>query len=235
MLTLDPAPEATAAAACRPRLLDLFCCQGGAAMGYHRAGFNVTGVDIAPQPRYPFTFVQADALEYLAEHGHEYDVWHGSPPCHDWTSLSARSGGDGTGWLLAATRDAFSRLASGRPWVIENVPGAAMRVDLMLCGGMFHLRTYRHRWFEFGDPMFPPQLPHPVHRIRTDDHKRRAGWDAGLHTTVTGNVTVDIASAALGIDWMDGDGLPQAIPPAYTRIVGAHLLDQLTARPALAA
>lgn len=218
----------------RPRLLDLYCWQGGAAMGYHEAGFEVVGVDIRHTDRYPFEFHQGDALEFLAAHGHEFDVWHGSPPCHDHTSLAALSGTDGTGWLLAATRDAFRSLAGGRPWVIENVPGASMRPDLTLCGSMFGLRTYRHRWFEFSDPMFPPQLPHSRHRIPTDDHKRRAGWDAGMHTTVTGDVTLDIASTALdiastalGIDWMDVEGLPQAIPPAYTRVVGAHLLDQL--------
>lgn len=213
----------------RPRLLDLFCCQGGAARGYHDAGFEVVGVDVEPQPRYPYEFHQADALEYLAEHGHEFDVWHASPPCRDWTSLANVVGFTGTAHLLADTRRAFTSHPARRPWVIENVPGAQMRVDLMLCGGMFALRTYRHRWFEFSDPMFPPQLPHPRHRIPTDDHKRRTGWNAGMHTTVTGNVTLDIASQALGIDWMDTDGLPQAIPPAYTRIVGAHLAELLAA------
>lgn len=214
----------------RPRLLDLFCCQGGAAMGYHQAGFEVVGVDMNPQPRYPFAFHQGDALEYLAEHGDEFDAVHASPPCQDWTSLAAFTGGNGSGHLLAETREALRKLTV--PWAIENVPGAAMRVDLMLCGGMFRLRTYRHRWFEFGDPMFPPHLEHPPHRIPTDDHKRRTGWEAGMHTTVTGNVTLDIASEALGIDWMDVEGLPQAIPPAYTRVVGAHLLEQLAATTA---
>lgn len=209
------------------RLLDLFCCQGGAAMGYHEAGFEVVGVDLNPQPRYPFEFHQADALEFLAAHGDEFDVWHGSPPCHDHSALAAVVGADGTGWLLGATRAAFLASAGGRPWVIENVPGAEIRVDLMLCGSMFDLRTYRHRWFEFSDPMLPPVLSHPTHRIPTDDHKRRTGWNAGMHTTVTGNVTLDIASTALGIDWMDVDGLPQAIPPAYTRVVGAHLHELL--------
>lgn len=211
----------------RPRLLDLFCCQGGAAKGYHDAGFEVVGVDVTPQPRYPFEFHQADALEFLAAHGDEFHVWHGSPPCHDHSALSAVVGANGTGWLLAATRTAFLTSAGRRPWVIENVPGAEMRRDLTLCGSMFGLRTYRHRWFEFSDPMLPPLLPHPTHRIPTDDHKRRTGWNAGMHTTVTGNVTLDIASTALDIDWMDVDGLPQAIPPAYTRVVGAHLLELL--------
>jgi DNA (cytosine-5)-methyltransferase 1 len=220
-------PAITTAAVRRPRLLDLFCCQGGAAKGYHDAGFDVTGVDLAPQPRYPYTFVQADALEYLAAHWREFDVVHASPPCHDHSALANLVGVNDTGRLLAETRAALRALPL--PWVIENVPGASMRVDLMLCGGMFALRTYRHRWFEFADPMFPPQLPHPRHRVLTDSRKRRAGWDAGMHTSVTGNVTLSVASAALDIDWMDVDGLPQAIPPAYTRVVGAHLLDQLTA------
>lgn len=211
----------------RPRLLDLYCCQGGAAMGYHRAGFDVVGVDLAPQPRYPFEFHQSDALEYLAAHWREFDAVHASPPCHDHSALSSVAGLDGTGHLLADTRAALTALPV--PWVMENVPGAAMRVDLRLCGGMFGLRTYRHRWFEFSDPMFPPVLPHPRHRVLTDSRKRRAGWDAGLHTSVTGNVTAAIASEALGIDWMDVDGLPQAIPPAYTAVVGAHLIDQIHA------
>lgn len=209
----------------RPRLLDLFCCQGGASMGYHRAGFEVVGVDIAPQPRYPFEFHRGDALEFLAAHWTEFDAVAASPPCRDWTSLASVVGTVGNGHLLADTRVALSRI--DRPWVIENVPGAEMRADVVLCGGQFGLRTYRHRWFELSDPMFPPVLPHPAHLIPTDDHKRRTGWDAGKHTTVTGNVTLDIASEALGIDWMDTDGLPQAIPPSYTEHVGRHLLTKL--------
>lgn len=212
----------------RARLLDLYCCQGGAAVGYHRAGFEVVGVDVEPQPCYPFEFHQGDALEYLAAHWREFGAVHASPPCHDWTALASVAGLNGTAHLLADTRAALSALPLR--WVIENVPGAVMRVDLRLCGGMFGLRTYRHRWFEFSDPMFPPVLPHPRHRVLTDSRKRRAGWDAGMHTSVTGDVTVDIASEALGINWMDADGLAQAIPPAYTRVVGAHLRDQLCAR-----
>jgi DNA (cytosine-5)-methyltransferase 1 len=196
-------------------------------MGYSLAGFEVTGVDIDPQPRYPFEFHQADALEYLAAHWREFDAVHSSPPCHDHSSLSSLSGTNGTGHLLADTRELLRTLPI--PWVIENVVGAPMRVDLMLCGQQFGLRTCRHRWFEFSDPMFPPQLPHPRHRVPTDDRKRRTGWNAGMNTTVTGDVTLDIASEALGIDWMDVNGLPQAIPPKYTEFVGAHLLEQIAA------
>lgn len=97
----------------RPRLLDLFCCQGGAARGYADAGFDVVGVDITPQPRYPFEFHQGDALEFLAEHGAEFDAVHASPPCHDHGSLKSLSGLNGTGWLLAATRDALTELGGG--------------------------------------------------------------------------------------------------------------------------
>lgn len=216
----------------RPRLLDLYCCQGGAAVGYHRAGFDVVGVDTDPQPRYPFEFHQADALEYLTEHGHEFDAWHGSPPCRDHTPLTSVAGFDGTGHLLDDTRKAFIERAGERPWVIENVPGSPMRVDLMLCGGMFGLRTYRHRWFEFGDPWFPPHLEHPRHKALTSTKKRRKDFAAGMHISVTGDVGSWVGPEVMGIDWMSGGGLSQAIPPAYTEVVGRHLLEQLAAKAA---
>ena len=140
----------------RPRLLDLFCGAGGAAMGYHRAGFEVVGVDVKAQPRFPFQFVRADALEYLAAHGGEFDAVAASPPCFDWSTLAAMTGGDGSGWLLDATRTALDAL--GRPYVMENVPGAPMRYGLRLCGSEFGLSTIdhdgqrvqlrRHRYFE---------------------------------------------------------------------------------------
>src|SRR5262245_2184895 len=126
------------------RLLDLFCGAGGAAMGYHRAGFDtIVGVDIKPQPRYPFTFVLGDALEYVKAHGHEYDAIHASPPCQDHVRSPGPAPKHGTGWQLAATRDALLGT-----WVIENVPGAPMRPDYKLCGCMFGLRRLkRERWF----------------------------------------------------------------------------------------
>src|SRR5260221_481967 len=114
----------------RPRLLDLFCGAGGAAMGYSRAGFDVTGVDIKPQPRYPFQFVQADAMSYPLD---GFDAIHASPPCQDhMRSPGPAYESHGTGWMLPATRSRL--MATGLPWIIENVPGASLRADLKLCG-----------------------------------------------------------------------------------------------------
>lgn len=136
----------------RPRVLDLFCGAGGAAMGYHHAGFDVTGVDIAPQPRYPFAFIQADALEYVGSLSWvelmQYDAIHASPPCQSYSVMSHLPG-VGAPMLIADTRAALA--ATGLPYVIENVEGARreMRDPVMLCGTMFAgLPVRRHRRFE---------------------------------------------------------------------------------------
>ncbi|MGW5923840.1 DNA methylase [Nocardia fluminea] len=210
-----------------PRLLDLYCKAGGASMGYHRAGFDVTGVDIEPQPRYPFTFVQGDALEFLIAHGHEFDAIAASPPCHDHTPLSSRAGVNGSGWLLGATLNELA--AQPVPWVVENVMGAEMRADAVLCGSMFGLRTYRHRKFAI-DTRIPwlPAVPwHPPHTARTSTRDRRTGFAAGMNVSVTGDVGSWLGPACMGIDWMTGSELAQAIPPAYTHHLGLHLLDHL--------
>ena len=192
-------------------------------MGYHRAGFEVVGVDINPQPRYPFTFVQGDAIEFAKKHLHLFNAVHGSPPCHDHTHLKSLSGLDGTGHLLADTRSLFE--ASGKPYIIENTPGADMRRDAVLCGGMFGLRTYRHRLFESNVALSAPA--HPKHVIRTATKQRRQRWADGWHVSVTGDVGVYVGPEALGIDWMSGDELSQAIPPAYTELLGRQLKEAL--------
>lgn len=120
------------------RLLDLYCCEGGGAMGYHRAGFDVVGVDLAPQRRYPFTFVQGDAIAYVKEHAHEFDVVHASPPCQRY-SITNASRRHAYPDLIGATREVL--IACGLPYVIENVPGAPMVDPLQLCGSEFGLRT----------------------------------------------------------------------------------------------
>lgn len=213
-------PSSDPRGAHKPRLLDLYSGGGGAAMGYHLAGFDVTGIDIAPQKNYPFAFIQADAIDYCRRYGHLFDFIHASPPCHDHTPLRALVGTDGTGWLVAATRAAL--IAAGVPWVIENVPGAPLQHYITLCGGMFGLRTYRHRRFETSFGMFQPH--HPPHVVKTSTKKRRACWDAGLHISVTGDVGTYVGRLAMGIDWMTGNELSQAIPPAYTRFIGESWL-----------
>ncbi|MFD6354081.1 DNA cytosine methyltransferase [Nocardia tengchongensis] len=219
----------------KPRLLDLYCKAGGAGMGYHRAGFEVVGVDIEPQPRYPFEFHQADALEFLSDHGHEFDAIHASPPCHDHSTLASRAGTNGSGWLLDATMAALAGQRS--PWVVENVMGAAMRADAVLCGAMFGLRTYRHRQFTIDPrvPLLPPVPWHPAHTARTSTKDRRRGFAEGRNVSVTGDVGSWVGPACMGIDWMTGAELAQAIPPAYTQHLGAFLFDHFTGPAAVAA
>ena len=257
------------------RLLDLFCGAGGAAMGYSRAGFEVIGVDNKPQKHYPFEFHQADAFDYLRDHGKEFDVIHASPPCQAFSSLqnmwNAKKHMDQLTPITAAL------MAIDKPWVVENVPGAPIIHPLILCGTMFGLRTVdgagelrRHRLFDSNSVWgLTPQCQHngPVigfygshgrDRRRTvpvsqnpDINKRRETVTATSHcdtsitarrrraVIVTGHCggysrrdgvqsfTVDKRKEAMGIDWMTGDELSQAIPPAYTEWIGKRLLEQI--------
>ncbi|MDO8674006.1 MAG: DNA cytosine methyltransferase [Dehalococcoidia bacterium] len=203
------------------RLLDLYSGAGGCARGYQLAGFHVTGVDHKFQPRYAGdVFVQADALEYVAEHGHEYDVIHASPPCQAYTPLRALYPERIYPDLIAQTREALKEAC--RPYVIENVPGAPFHNYIYLCGGMFGLRTYRHRRFEASVLIMQPT--HPRHSVKTSTKKRRACWDAGLNISITGDVGTYCGPAAMGIDWMTGSELSQAIPPAFTEWIGKRII-----------
>lgn len=210
----------------RPRLLDLFSGAGGAGMGYHRAGFDVTGVDIKAQPRYPFRHIVGDALEYCRAHGREYDVIHASPPCQRYSRTTKQSG---TSWdhpdMIADTRAAL--IGTGVAYVIENVADAAawLRDPFMLCGGMFPgLRTYRHRLFESSVFLLAPS--HQVHAIPTP---RSNVYIEGCFMTVYGHVSpVWRAREVMGIDWpMTAREVVNAIPPAYTEWIGCQLLAAL--------
>lgn len=214
------------------RLLDLFCCAGGAGMGYHRAGFDVVGVDIEPQPNYPFEFIQADALEYLAEHGHKFDVIHASPPCQGYTALKAVHGNQ---WplLIEPVRELLDTI--GKPYVIENVQGAPVRRDLTLCGEMFGLSVIRHRYFELGGWSTEP-MPHVPHRGRVGGWRHGEHFDGpyfAVYGEGGGKGSVAQWQQAMGIDWTDiRREIAEAIPPAYTEFIGRQLLAAITEKEA---
>jgi DNA (cytosine-5)-methyltransferase 1 len=208
------------------RLLDLFCGAGGAGEGYRRAGFDVTGVDLSAMPENPHTFIQADALDYLREHGHEYDAIHASPPCQA-HSITRNIWKDNVAWqeahtdMIGATRDLLE--ASGKPYVIENVPGAPLRNPITLCGNSFGLRVYRHRLFEANWMLMA--APHVKHVHRASYGRIPVGEE---FYTISGHYgDFAGASAAMGIDWMTHKQLAQAIPPAYTEHIGLQLRELL--------
>lgn len=194
----------------RLRVLDLFCCQGGASMGYHLAGFEVTGIDLAPQPRYPFRFIQADAIDYVREHGAEFDFIHASPPCQRYSraqKIQHREHPD----LIAPTRTALE--TTGRPWVIENVEEAhrELRTPVTMCAAAFGMRTYRHRLFETGGnfTFTPPR--HPAHWAPlTKMGRPRAVYHFAHYV---GNFSgVQEARTDMGVPWMNRDGIRECIP-----------------------
>lgn len=230
-----------------PRLLDLFCCEGGASMGYHRAGFDVFGVDLFEdytQARYPFPSHRGDAIEFVKEHGHEFDVIHASPPCQD-RSAGTRSLRKNDGYeyprLIPPTRDAL--VASGKPWVIENVQGADLIDPIELCGCMFGLggndedglplRLERTRLFESNVDIAPPcghshnpdvwvagcyggsrrQGATPAERRHNAKKVRKGGYVPSK----------PVCQRLLGIDWMTWKGMYQALPPVYTEHLGPQL------------
>ncbi|MBB6474329.1 DNA cytosine methyltransferase [Sphaerisporangium rubeum] len=214
----------------RPRLLDLFCCAGGATRGYQQAGFHVTGVDLRPQPNYiGDAFHQGDAVEFVREHGHTFDVIHASPPCQAGCTLTAGTNKGRTyPQLIPAVRDALRHV--GRPYVIENVAGAPVRKDLRLCGEMFALSVIRHRFFELGG-VHIPQPDHPAHRGRVAG-MRHGEWFHGPYLAVYGQGggkgSIAQWQQAMGITWTDvRKELAEAIPPAYTRHIGHHLIKAL--------
>lgn len=224
----------------RPRMVDVCCCGGGASIGYHRAGFCVTGVDIDPQPRYPFKFVQADALHYLDHHAHEYAVGAGSPPCQAWSPLNAYNKLNYPE-LIAPVRDRF--VNAGLPYVIENVESARSELvdPIMLCGPMFGLNMYRHRLFESSIGMESPAHPPHLHLCSRNgylptSHTPFMSIHGGKHSRAwqkaacleMGLPHLVAAPEAKGSEMKVAiREICEAIPPSYTHYTGKFLMNHL--------
>jgi DNA (cytosine-5)-methyltransferase 1 len=207
----------------RPLLLDLFCGAGGAAVGYHRAGFDVVGVDIKPQPHYPFEFVQADVFEFLDEYDEwsalAVDVIHASPPCQAYTQAQRLHGNEHPD-LLPKTRVALRALEF--PYIIENVPGAPMVAPFTICGTGLGLGVKRHRWFETNFPVMSPPCGSHFNYVTVFGHSVELRGNKAKVRLKTAD-----GARAMGIDWMNRDELSEAIPPAYTQFIGEQLLEQM--------
>ena len=194
-------------------------------MGYSRAGFEVVGVDNQPQPRYPFRFILGDALCYAVLYGREFDLIHASPVCKRFSSIT-RSAGTQLNYRdsIGITRQVLDWI--GKPYIIENVPGAPLINPLMLCGTMFGLDVIRHRLFECNPPIFfaPASCQHTkpvVKHGRRPDRKKH-------YAAVTGHFSdVEFAQQAMGIDWLGQKELAQAIPPAMTEWLGKQMIGMI--------
>lgn len=216
------------------RVLDLYCGEGGAGKGYFDARFDVTGVDKVSQPRYPFSFVQADALEYLSDiivsgEAEKYDFIHASPPCQYYSVMSKCNPHllDSYEDLIEPTRELL--ILSNRPYVIENVNLAPLENPITLCGTMFDRRynwpgkglveLRRHRGFESTFDLTDPSLicDHRYYTVTVTGH---GGGSAVGKAFAVGKGYADAARAVMGIDWMTRRGLTESIPPVYTHYLG---------------
>lgn len=215
--------------ALKPRLLDLFCGAGGAAMGYHQAGFDVVGVDIKPQPNYPYTFIQSDVFEFLHSRPMwewiiEFDAIHASPPCQAFTAYRRKGHGVGDGYpdLIEWTRQDLGEI--GLRYVIENVQHSPLVEPVTLCGSMFGLDVRRHRLFETNWPLGQPACNHAAQKANGKRFPGATNRD-GRYTVEVGvwRIPLAIQQAAMGIDWMTLEELTEAIPPAYTEWIGSEL------------
>jgi len=197
-------------------------------MGYHRAGFEVVGVDINPQPRYPFEHHVGDAIEFARLHGHEFDAVHASPPCQTFTAYRRRGAGVGDDYLnlIPETREVLQEI--GRPYVIENVEMARGELidPVCYCGSSFGLNVRRHRLFESNMPLNPPPCDHAWQTPRFPPATNRTNLRRTVEVGVW-RIPLATQREAMGIDWMELRELSEAIPPAYTEHIGRQLISHL--------
>ena len=212
----------------RPKLLDLFSGAGGAGMGYKWAGFDVTGVDIEHHDYPVGEFHQADAVEFVTQYGHEFDAIHASPPCQRYSTMTRAESRANHPDLVPVMRDLL--VASGKPWVIENVVGSPLIDPARLCGSSFGLGVRRHRVFEASFAIIPVPCDHKSQgqavgvygNPERREYRRPDGSKRGRKAGTTAE-----ARSAMGIDWMEWHDLTAAIPPAYTEHIGRQLLEVL--------
>lgn len=205
------------------RCLDLFCGAGGAGEGYSLAGFDVTGIDIVPQPKNPHKFILSDAILYLLEHGHEYDFIHASPPCQAYTKACKQWRKSGVEYpdLIAETRNALKKV--GKPWVIENVPDSPLINPILLNGSVFGINVHRPRLFEASFP-----LPQPMVKKMSPVKMGRPIKEGDIVQPVGHFSGVRYAAKEMGLEWMGQKELAQAIPPVYTKWIANEFLRSLT-------
>lgn len=202
----------------KPKLLDLFCCAGGASAGYAQAGFDVYGVDVEPQPNYPFPFCRADAMTFDLR---GFDVVAASPPCQKYSNAQRIMNNDHPDYIAPLR---MRLRAAGVSYVIENVVGAPLINPVELCGAMFGLRTYRHRLFECSFPV--AALPHHKHTVPLCKMGRPVQDGEFMH--IVGNFSgVQLARDIMGTPWMVRDELREAIPPAYSEYIGRAAMEYI--------
>ena len=220
------------------KLLDLFCGEGGCSMGYHQAGFQVTGIDNVWMERYPFQFFQMSALKLIDDPDFiaQFDAIAASPPCKVHTSMKAFSSSHHID-LVPETRDLL--MQSGKPWVMENVPGAPLIDPITLCGSMFGLPVRRHRLFESNIELSQPDCHHAEQEANSPGYKVRR-YHSGKPVEHMANIVsvygrgngygpgeTELWRTAMQMPWASKDGLAQAIPPAYTEFIGRQLIAHL--------
>lgn len=221
----------------KPKLLDLFCGEGGASMGYHLAGFDVTGVDAKAMPRYPFAFVKANVMGLDPNWLAQFDVIAASPPCKVHTAMKAFSGAHHLD-LIPQTRAMLK--ASGKFYVIENVMGAPLIDPIMLCGSAFGMHVERHRLFESNVRLTSPGCHHAAQHANSPGYPY-ADYHSGIKVMKTSPVVsvfgrgrgfgpgeTDLWRRVMQMSWASKDGLREAIPPPYTKFIGEQIIKKCT-------